>query len=190
LNVSKSWNFTIKSDTTTTSDTYTIFGYEIAKNIALIVIVGTITVILAILVPFIIFAVWRNDDKNEVNENDRLTSFVPNDESKYVQTEDSTQVRRKVDNIEPKPQEKDSDVWDMYSAPKPVVSEEQKQEDLSAIEESEIQQQEPIQQSQEIVVPATPEPATTEPTIPEPEIPDTGDLEKIFQQIQEERKDN
>ena len=48
LDITKSWNFSIISENKSSNETITIFGYEIGKNIALIIGIGIITIILAV----------------------------------------------------------------------------------------------------------------------------------------------
>ena len=196
LEVTKSWNFTIKGDGEISEDTYTIFGYQIAKNIVLIVGIGLLTVILALVTPFIIFTIWKDKGQDEDvygNQNSKLPPSTPSDRTPYIETSQiETTVKEKV---EEKP--KEPDVWDNYTVAKPVVTEEQKQEDLNALEATEEVTQpqpevvEPIVVEEEIVEEVVPsEPGIPEPEIPEPEIPEAQDLEKIFQQIQEAQQED
>jgi hypothetical protein len=200
LDISKSWNFTIKSGTESKEETYNILGYEVSRNIVLIVGIGAITIILALLAPFVIFTIWKDDkkvDEYTPYKNEKLPPSTPEDDTKYIQPKESSQsvVREK---IESEPKVKNEDVWDMYSAPKPVVSKEQEKEDLEAVQELPQKQTAPPEEQievksvavetsvEEIEPPTQPDTIVPEePLIPEPEIPDIEDLEKIFQQIQE-----
>jgi hypothetical protein len=129
LDITKSWNFTIKGEDTDSEDTYTIFGYKIAKNIVLIVGIGLITVILALVTPFIIFTIWKDKGKDEEiygNENSKLPPITPSDRTPYIET---SQIEPTVkEKVEEKP--KKEDAWDKYSVAKPIVTEEQKRDDL------------------------------------------------------------
>ena len=197
LSISKSWNFTIKEGVKTSTETYNIFGYEVAKNIVLIVGIGVLAVILALVAPFIIFSVWKEDKGStdyDVYKNDKLPPSTPSDQTKYVEEKEISTFREKVDSI-PNQEEKGDDAWDMYSVAKPIVTEEQKEEDLEILKEEEpkpisskIEESEITSPTEEIKTvdsqPEVPE-AIQEPEIPEPEIPEAGDLEKIFQQIQQ-----
>jgi hypothetical protein len=193
--VTKSWNFTIETEEKS-QDTYNIFGYEVAKNIVLIIGIGTLTVILALVAPFVIFSIWKSDTGSEMNKNDRLPPSTPKDETKYVGIEEDSILREKVTAKTEPIKEEEEDVWDMYSAPKPVLTEEKRQQDLQDIQSSEEQSLKPQFSKEETVTedaPApqkpTPEPMIPEPVIPEPEIPEADDFEKIFQQIQQTKSE-
>lgn len=202
LDISKSWNFTIKDDSKISGETYNIFGYEVAKNIVLIVGVGVLAVILAIVAPFIIFSIWREDKQDteyDSYKNDRLPASTPSDETKYVEEKEISTFREKVDSV-PNQEEIGDDVWDKYSVAKPVVTEEQKEKDLEILKEEEPQpiakelKQEDIPEIvEEKIIEEVPQPEAPEtiqePEIPEPEIPEAGDLEKIFQQIQQTKSE-
>ena len=156
---------------------------------------------MAVVAPFIIFSVWKKENKDDVSGNDKLTPFVPNDNSKYVEIDQATEVRRKVTDIKPEEENKEEDVWDNYSAPKPVLTEEMKQKDLEDIIKKEEPIVEPIVNTSPITEPKVPvqepvvpieQPTTQvqEPVIPEPEIPSSNQFEEIFQQIKEQEDSN
>jgi hypothetical protein len=194
LSVSKSWNFTIQGDSSTKEDTYTIFGYEIAQNIVLIVGIGVITVILALVAPFVIFTIWK-EDKGESDfygqPNSKLPPSTPVDNTPYILSDENNRIKEKVDT-KPTSEKKEEDVWDMYSAAKPVVTEEQKSKDLEDLQQKDSMEPSPTPQNQpalEPTVKAEQEIPVSEPVIPEPEIPDAQDLEKIFQQIQQAKQE-
>jgi hypothetical protein len=232
--VSRLWNFMITSDRETEDDIYTIFGYDIPRNIVIIVGIGLLTVILALAIPFIIFSIWKGDkrrDDGEPYQNDRLPPSTPKDDTQYVQvsTEEPEYLKDKVKTkkeVYGKEEKKEEDVWDMYSAPKP----EEEEEDDDEVEVEKVQKEEkraketpkpvkptqpqkqvapppPPPPQQPVIQPKTPKaeeptqpqqpqvPSTpvlqkqtpTEPEIPEPEIPDAEELEKIFNQIQQQK---
>jgi len=132
---SKSWNFTIEGDGEDSEDTYTIFGYEIAKRIVNIVTIGLLTIILALVTPFIIFSVWKDDKKDyEEYPNTKLPPSVPSDNTKYIQPETDSDLNIK-ERVKPPVEQKqeDGDPWNKFIAPKPVITEEQKQNDLKTL---------------------------------------------------------
>ena len=137
IETTKSWNFTIQEEERKDEDTYSIFGYDIAKNIVHIIAIGVLTVILALVTPFIIFSVWKDDKEDpERYTNRKLPPSIPSDDTKYIEQEEISEVREKVETETSSKEEKE-DVWDKYSAPKPVVTQEQKEKDLQDLTELE-----------------------------------------------------
>lgn len=61
----KDWTFTIKGEEEN-NDSFNIFGYHINKRIAYIIGGGIGLIVLAIFVPIIIFAVWKDEKKEEI----------------------------------------------------------------------------------------------------------------------------
>lgn len=196
LEISKTWNFTIKGTDSKSDETYNIFGYEVSRTMILIVGVGLLTVILALVAPFVIFSIWKDEKKDSEmygQQNQKLPPSTPSDNTPYILKEENISLRGKVEG-EGKEKEKKGDVWDQYSAAKPPLTEEQKAEYLEDdIEEKEVTtnissksatvEDIPTTTTQ-INAPPSPPPVDI-PDIPEPEIPEAGDLEKIFQQIQQ-----
>jgi hypothetical protein len=142
LEADKSWNFTIQGEEEGTEDIYNIFGYEIAKNIVHIIGIGVLTVILALVTPFIIFSIWK-DDKEEPVKNTKLPPTTPTDSTKYIEEEvseieDKVQTVPEENNEDEAPQEED--IWDKYSAPKPTQVQESQEEVQDEKESSEQEQ--------------------------------------------------
>ena len=212
---SRVWNFVIKSDKDTDEESFLLFGYEIPKNIVIIVGIGLITVILALAIPFIIFTIWKGDkrrDDREPFQNDKLPPSTPKDTPQYVGI-DSKEPEFLKDKVKTKEElneetKKEEDVWDMYSAPKP----EDLEKDLKEVKveqpipkpetiENPIQGNippEPITQESKTsenlepeVIPEIPLPPTQPEIveIPEPEIPDAKELQNIFDQIQQQKSE-
>ncbi|MGI6423257.1 MAG: Ig-like domain-containing protein [Candidatus Dojkabacteria bacterium] len=75
--IEKSWTFTIGSKEDT--ENYNIFGYLINKRVALIVAGGIALVVLAIFVPIIIFAVWKDDSERKESRKPTLPPSIPKD---------------------------------------------------------------------------------------------------------------
>ena len=211
LDVTKSWNFTIKGEySEKDAETYDIFGYKIAKNIVLTVGIGLLTVILALVAPFIIFTIWKDNGKDDEfygSQNSKLPPSTPSDRTPYIETSQiEPKIREKVEN---KPEKEDEDVWDNYSVAKPVLTEEQKENDLKELKEEEETTLRPLAETEtlttnepmkeEVVQPQVEneqienvdiQPPISEDVIPEPEIPEAEDLEKIFQQIQQQTQED
>lgn len=180
--VSRSWNFMILSDRESDEDMMDIFGYEIPRNIVIIVGIGLVTVILALAIPFIIFSIWKGDkrrDEREPYQNDRLPPSTPRDDTQYVQvsTDEPEFLKDKVKTTE-EIHKKGNDVWDMYSAPNPEDI--KKEEDISEKEPVKTQAPQPQPVQQPSPPPSTPsapekkEEITKEPVQPqEPQPPST-----------------
>ena len=111
--------------------------------------------------------------------------------SKYSSWEDETdkQEEEALKKKNEEEEKKKDDMWDQYSAAKPPLTEEQKKEDLEDIREKEIPTPIPPQPAPVEDIPTIDTQVNVPPSppvdIPEPEIPEAGDLEKIFQQIQQ-----
>lgn len=161
LQTSKSWNFTIQPDEIITDDIYIIFGYEIAKNIVHIIGVGILTVALALITPFVIFSIWKDDKTEEVNQkNSKIPNSIPSDEAEYIQEstwDDSSTIKAQVEDS-PREKNLEEDVWDKYSVAKPVLTEEQKQKDLREIKERDFEDKSTEQRNEQ----AAPEPKAPE----------------------------
>ena len=74
--VSKSWTFTI-SPKEGDPDSFEIFGYYINKRVALIIAGGIALVVLAILTPVIIFAVWKDNSEGKNEKKPTLPPTLP-----------------------------------------------------------------------------------------------------------------
>lgn len=76
----KDWTFEIvEDDSTKDEDTYNIFGLEIPKRTAMIVGGGLLLLLLAVLVPWILYLLWRGskDDEYETVYNTTYTPITP-----------------------------------------------------------------------------------------------------------------
>jgi hypothetical protein len=185
--INKTWNFTVQTIETDDTSTYNIFGYEIAKNVVKIIAIGVVTVILAIIAPFIIFSIWREDkagDKITTYNNTKLPPSIPTDDTKYASVEESFGVKHMV-QTEPK-EEKSSkgDLWDKYSAPEPKVEDStiEQEEEIVKVEteptiedddeEPNLQKEQKIKEEIKVKVEEAPEfPVQEETTTPPPPPP-------------------
>ncbi len=179
--INKSWDFTIQALETEDDSTYNIFGYEIGRNVVRVIAIGVVTVILAIVAPFIIFSIWKGDktkDDSTIYANSKLPPSIPTDNTEYTPVEKDFGVKEMVET-DPEPVENtEEDLWDKYSAPKP-------QEEDSNIEEEAEVKVEPLEVEQtnepanetpeeevEVKVEEAPEtPKEQEPTPPPPPPP-------------------
>lgn len=95
----KEWTFTIEGGDEDVDDgVINIFGMEITNRNATIIGVGIALVILAIVIPMIIFSVWRDDNRNEENIN--LPPSTPKSNIPEIETPKS-EVENLVDTPEP-----------------------------------------------------------------------------------------
>ena len=83
--VEKEWTFTLIDTTPAVNpDTFIIFGVEISKKMGLIVGAGIAVVLLAILVPIIIYRMWSKDSGNYSKIiNKELPPKIPSSEGMY-----------------------------------------------------------------------------------------------------------
>ena len=63
----KAWTYSVRSDQSS-EDTYTIFGYEIAKRTAMIILMGLAVILLALLLPWLLYLAWRKSDDDQQYE--------------------------------------------------------------------------------------------------------------------------
>ncbi len=76
--VQKSWTFTIQGgDEQEDTDYFNIFGFEIAKRTVLIIGGGLGLIVLAIVVPMVIVAIWKDGSKESEPNNYALPQSVP-----------------------------------------------------------------------------------------------------------------
>jgi hypothetical protein len=76
MKASKDWTFTIEGEETD-SEIFNIFGLTLSKRIVITVIGGIALILLAIFVPMIIFAVWRDDSEEYSDYNASLPPTIP-----------------------------------------------------------------------------------------------------------------
>ena len=76
--VQKSWTFTIEGgEEQEDSEYFNIFGFEIAKRTLFIVVGGLGLIVLAIIIPMIIVAIWKDGSKESEPNNYALPQSVP-----------------------------------------------------------------------------------------------------------------
>ncbi len=198
--VTKSWTFTIQEEETVAEGYVSLFGTEISQRTLIIVGVGILVIILAIVVPIIIFRVWKdeqNKNEDESSENGMFPNLPAEPVPAFTPTpsEISELVKEPSDEItEEQPTE---DVWNNYAAPipqetpitiqRPIPIEEPMIEEASGIEEiSEVTpgvEPEPIIEKTPIAQPIeeTPAPVYVAPEViePEPVIEETPIIQSI-----------
>ncbi len=183
--IDKSWSFTIQTLGTEDDSTYNIFGYEIGKNIVRIIAIGVVTVILAIVAPFIIFSIWKGDetkDNSTMYSNPKLPPSIPPDNTEYIPIEENLEVKHLVQEQPQQVESSEEDVWDKYSAPKPQ-EEDSKMEEQNPLDTQPIKQQEVEVKVEQVPEDVKQEESTT-PSPPEPEIPEVSELQKLSEQLQ------
>jgi hypothetical protein len=185
--INKSWDFTIQALETEDDSTYNIFGYEIGKNVVRVIAIGVVTVILAIVAPFIIFSIWKGDktkDESTIYANSKLPPSIPTDDTEYTPVEKDFGVKEMVET-DPEPVENpEEDLWDKYSAPKPQEEDSKVEEEAEVkvepleveVEQTNQPASETTEEEVEVKVEEAPEtPKEQEPTPPPPppsEIPE------------------
>lgn len=181
--INKSWSFTIQAQEVDDDSTYNIFGYEIGKNVIRIIAIGVVTVILAIVAPFIIFSIWRGDKKKDdptMYTNSKLPPSIPPDDTEYTPVEKDLGVREMVASEPQQVENPEEDLWDKYSAAKPQDETSNEEQDIN-IEEEELPQKDTLpntEKESEMKVEPTPDipkqevPTTTPPPPPPSEIPE------------------
>ncbi len=168
----KSWTFAISSQDDEDTGTVSVFGLQISKRTLIIIVVGILIIAAAILAPFLISSIWKENSKVKEESvyvsNRHLPSSLPFGNGMYgtnieVNEEVKSMVEKEPEIVITKEEEK-KDVWDNYVAPKPEPEEERKEQDIKIeIEEPtkiEIKQEEetPVKEEVEIALPVLQEP--------------------------------
>lgn len=85
----KSWTFTIMEDEEEITDTFNLFGFEVAKRTTYIIFGGLALILLAIVVPILIAAIWKDESKDPISTNNYALpkSVPPTTEIPQVQKE-------------------------------------------------------------------------------------------------------
>jgi hypothetical protein len=120
--VNKSWTFTIQEEETTAEGYVNIFGTEISQRTLIIVGVGILVIILAIVVPIIIFRVWKDEQyKNDEasSENGMFPNLPTEQVPAFTPTQDEIAELVKAPSEEMVEEEPVEDVWNNYAAPIP-----------------------------------------------------------------------
>lgn len=88
----KEWTFTVIPDTDDNSDVFKIFGFEIPKRIATIVAAGLAILLLALIVPWLLYLAWRGTKDNDEDYYEEMykntTSPTPPNTTLTVDTEE------------------------------------------------------------------------------------------------------
>ncbi len=132
----KSWTFTITGEEDN-SNAYTIFGYQLPKKTMIIILVGILIVVIALLAPFIISSVWKEDAKGLNGETYHGNQSLPpstlaggsmygsstiQDTTKSFETEYGNLVNKESSTEQL--YENHKDIWnDNFLAPEPVLNE-------------------------------------------------------------------
>ena len=200
--VNKSWTFTIQEEETVAEGYVSLFGTEISQRTLIIVGVGILVIILAIVVPIIIFRVWK-DEQYKNDEDSSENGMFPNLPAEPVPaftptpSEISELVKEPSDEVEE--EQPSEDVWNNFAAPIPQTVEEPVIEETPVVEEvpeeipvreeistpvyvaPEVVEPEPIIEEPPIVEPVqeTPAPVYTAPEVVEPVIEETPIVQSI-----------
>lgn len=81
--IEKEWTFTILGQTED-GDTFNIFGFEIPKRTGYIIGGGIGLIALAILIPLVIMAIWKDNSKEISTENTVLPASMPKTDNSFV----------------------------------------------------------------------------------------------------------
>jgi len=156
----KTWTFTISGGEEEDSDFFNIFGFEIAKRTTYIIAGGLGLIVLAIVIPMLIVALWKDSSKEIVSNNYSLPQSLPS----------TTEI--------PTPQQEQEDLKDLvqenFQPPKP-------EESILAIPE-------PVVETEQISAPE-PILETEERNIPEPG-EDLDSLYKQIEEIKQEEENS
>jgi hypothetical protein len=119
--VQKDWTFTIEGDETTKDGYINIFGYEIAQRTIVIVGIGIALVILSIVIPIVVMAVWKDDSKEVRQTNPTLPATLPQDNQIPIEEEIiPNRVEQLTKPVETPQTEVESTQEETFTAPEPI----------------------------------------------------------------------
>lgn len=141
---SKSWEFTINSNTDDNSEVYVIFGKEISKRTMLIIGMGFLLIILAICVPLLISLIWGTNKKQETSTlytSRNIPSDSEFENQPYIPPSVDVNIRDKVEDSQT---ELASDDENMYSVGKfdEEINDEEIQKDVVLKNEFDVEEPE------------------------------------------------
>ncbi len=127
--VEKEWTFTIKGDEQQEdTDSFNLFGLDIPKRTAYIIGGGIALIALAIVIPLVIMAIWK-DKSTESSTNTALPQSIPMTEDiPDITTPTEIQTLTKEVFQAPEPDLPNEQITPMFQAPEPT-------EDLSSLYE-------------------------------------------------------
>lgn len=71
----RKWSFTVEGESD--EDHVTIFGYKIPKRIAIIIAAGLFILLLALIIPWLLYLAWRNSDEDQYDVYSSNDVYVP-----------------------------------------------------------------------------------------------------------------
>lgn len=99
----KSWTFTVIPEDSGSTDNYNIFGFEIPKRIVWIVLAGLAILLLALIVPWLLYLAWRgtkDNDEYEITYNNTTPIQPDNTPVTFVQSnieDKKEEVKKELD---------------------------------------------------------------------------------------------
>jgi len=90
----REWTFTISGESNET-DTFNIFGFEIPKRTGYIIGAGIGLIALAIVIPLIVMAIWKDRSKEISTENSILPQSMPTTDTTFV-PQPTTEIKKVV----------------------------------------------------------------------------------------------
>ncbi len=112
----KSWTFTVIPEETENTDTYNIFGFQIPKRIVWIVLAGLAILLLALIVPWLLYLAWRGTKDNDeyeityknstpIQPDNTPVTFVQNNNEEVVKKLEEKVIieeKKEIENSKPK----------------------------------------------------------------------------------------
>jgi hypothetical protein len=121
--VQKSWTFTIEGgEEEEDRDYFNIFGLQIAKRTLLIVAGGLGLIVLAIVIPMVIVAIWKDGSKDSEPNNYALPQSVPPTTEIPIEQRQSEDLKYLVKNDSQTP-EPEIPTPSQESIPEPIIEE-------------------------------------------------------------------
>jgi hypothetical protein len=112
----KSWTFTVIPEESENTDTYNIFGFQIPKRIVWIVLAGLAILLLALIVPWLLYLAWRGTKDNDeyeityknstpIQPDNTPVTFVQNNNEEVVKKLEEKVIieeKKELENSKPK----------------------------------------------------------------------------------------
>ena len=115
----KEWTFTILGESEKDTETLKLFGLEIPKRTAYIIGGGIGLIALAIIIPMVIMAIWK-DRSEEISTNTVLPQSLPKtEEIPVINPPTEIQGLVKEDFKAPEPEIPESEITPVFEAPEP-----------------------------------------------------------------------
>lgn len=115
----KTWTFTISGGEEEDSDYFYIFGFEVAKRTTYIIAGGLGLIVLAIIIPMIIVAIWKDGSKETLSNNYALPQSLP--PTTEIPTQKQEDLKDLVEENVQAPEPEGNITTEQQNIPEPII---------------------------------------------------------------------